>query len=463
MRRHHGRRWAVLSSVALLAALGGISLVLQRNGNLTQEASAVSWECAHPESRQRSVGDTEKGASMSPDGKVSDTRSRPLTVVSPDKGRTEQGEGMRKREPIDRESNPEPRKQGRAKHPMNANQTPIQKNQSRESQKAESDSLHTRLLLAAPWGNQVGQLGRDLYPEAPNDVFPADFYLSSDNVLWICDWVNDRVVGYRVDPKGEQPAETVMQVRLKRPTHVVATQQGVFILDWTQRNEPEGSLQCRLFRYADGMLQELASIQDIGVGFPGQIVALDRGGILIMKDRLHRVTLSGQVQEVPIEAGGKSVSISPSGTVYLVEKWERGEGILRGTIKRWTLDPEMAEQPSLEVALSYDTGPDVDPERLSKGYPRGALLIGADGAGRLYFLLHELLKEGKLRLTLFRFSPSGELLARGSFQPAGVDLRKAWARCSDVFWRVTADGRVLVPIPTEQEYRLLEASFGPGS
>lgn len=459
MRRYHVR-WAMLCCAGLLAAIGAVVLGLHLNRTLAQEQPAGPLAHADREDSKRDTQGSTGMASVSSDQRPSGLRSSLPPVASRIDVGTERKEGMRDQEPMAMKSRTDLRATKRAAgQQRSVNQTPLQ-----ESRKAESASLRTGVVLAVPWGDQAGQLGRSATPDPVHDEFPADFCVGPDGVLWVCDLVNDRVVGYRIDPEGKQLPKPLAQVQLDRPTHVAATKQGLFILDWPRRDGPEKPLQFRLLRYADGRLQEVATFQDIAAGYPsGQLIALAGGDLLVVGDHLHRVTLDGEVQEVPIEAEGISVVISPASRAYQASKWEWEGGILRGTVRQWTLEPEVKEQAPLEVALSYDTGPDVDPERLSKGYPRGALLIGADGAGRLYVLLHELLKEGKLRLTLARFSPSGELLARGFFQPAGVDLRKAWARCSNVFWRVTADGRVLVPIPTEQEYRLLEASFGPGS
>jgi hypothetical protein len=208
-------------------------------------------------------------------------------------------------------------------------------------------------------------------------------------------------------------------------------------------------------------MQEKAAFQDAAAGYlPGQLIALKGGDLLVVGDRLHRVKPDGEVQEVPIKAPGLTVVVSPVGGVYQVEQWEREAGVLRGRVKCWSLDAEEQEPSWIEVALPYDTGPDMDPEWL-ESHPSGARLIGADGAGRLYFILYERLRGGLPRLTLARFSSAGELLARGYFQPDGVDLRQAWNRCLWEFWRVTPEGQVLVALPTEQEYRIIEAAFEP--
>ncbi len=323
----------------------------------------------------------------------------------------------------------------------------------------EPVALRIRMVLAVPWGDQAGQVGRQNFPEAAYDLFPTDFCRAPDGTLWVCDGINNRLVGFRPDPNGEKPAELVAQVPLEHPTHVAASKEGLFIVDWPREAQPEGPLQCSLWHYADGQLQQKATFQDPLVGYlAGQLVALPGGEVLALGDLLHRVKPAGEVQEIPLETAAMATAVGPSGLVYQIEKWEREEEILTGRVKRWTLDSEEQEPTRFEVVWPYDTGPEMDPEWL-QDHPSGARLIGADSAGRLYCALYERLQGGSPRLTLARFSPEGELLDRGYFQPPGMDLRDVWKRCPEEVWRVTAEGQLLVALPTDQEYLLLEVTM----
>lgn len=325
-----------------------------------------------------------------------------------------------------------------------------------EGSQTEPVSLRTRVVLAVPWGDQASQVGRQTFPEAAHDVFPAGFCQAPDGILWISDWVNNRLLGFHLDPTGEKPAQPAAQVPVDHPTHVAANEEGVFIVDWPRSDSPEGLPECRLWHYVNGEVQQKAAFQDPAAGYlAGQLVALAGGDLLVIGDHLHRVQPNGEVQEVPLGIQGVTVAVSLSGMIYQAEQWESDGDLWKGQVKCWALASDNHEPSVIKVALPSETGP--------KGRPSEPRLIGADGAGRLYFTRYERGPAGSLRLTLAQVSPDGKLLAQGDFQPAGVDLKEAWKRCPLEFWQVTPEGRVLVALPTEEEYRILEAAFEPAS
>lgn len=331
---------------------------------------------------------------------------------------------------------------------------------SAERGKGDNTLLRTRMLIAVPWGNGAGQLGRNSTPDPVHDEFPADFCIGPDGMLWICDLVNDRVVAYRVTDNEARSGEPITQIKVKCPTHVAVNTEGVFVVDFPSRPRAGDPMRCRLYQVVDGRRRELAVLEDLGVGFlPGAVIPLsDDGTVLVLVgDRLHRITRDGQVHEVPGSAAGSSSVVDTTGIVYGVAEWARKQGVLKGKVRRRALESGKELEP-IELAIPYDTGEEVDQQFLEAGFPHGQL-VGADRDGRLYLTMYERLKSGRSRLTLAQFSPSGALLARDYFQPPGIDLQKAWRRCVMVFWRVTPDGRVLVSVPLDREYRILESSF----